>query len=53
MGSFFLAILAVCELANAILDAALAHSMNYLDRRHCLPPSVAPTTVACVGQSLE
>ena len=51
MGSFFLAILAVCELANAIVDAALTHSMDYLDRKHCLPPSFAPATVACAGQS--
>ena len=50
-GQFFLAILAVCELANAIVDAALAHSMDYLDRKHCLSPSFAPATVACAGQS--
>ena len=53
MGSFFLAILAVCKLADASVAAALAHSMDYLDRKHCLPPSFAPATVACVGQSRD
>ena len=53
MSSFFLAILVACELPNVIVAVASAHSADYLDREHGLPPSFAPATVACFGQSRD